>query len=60
MLQVTQEELLAGYSRQADYTRKSQVLSEQRQKADAELAATQQERQRYLSQLEQFEHSGRF
>ena len=53
-VKVTQEELLAGYSRQADYTRKSQVLSEQRQKADAELAATQQERQRYLSQLEQF------
>ena len=55
-VQVTQEELLAGYSRQADYTRKSQVLSEQRQKADAELAATQQERQRYLSQLEQFDN----
>ena len=53
-VKVTQEELLAGYSRQADYTRKSQVLSEQRQKADLELAATQQERQRYLSQLEQF------
>ena len=53
-VEVTQEELLAGYSRQADYTRKSQVQSEQRQKADAELAATQQERQRYLSQLEQF------
>jgi len=53
-VEVTQEELLAGYSRQADYTRKSQVLSEQRQKADEELAATQQERQRYLSQLEQF------
>ena len=53
-VEVTQEELLAGYSRQADYTRKSQVLSEQRQKADLELAATQQERQRYLSQLEQF------
>ena len=52
-VEVTQEELLAGYSRQADYTRKSQVLSEQRQKADAELAATQQERQRYSSQLEQ-------
>jgi len=53
-VEVTQEELLAGYSRHADYTRKSQVLSEQRQKADEELAATQQERQRYLSQLEQF------
>jgi hypothetical protein len=30
------------------------VLAEQRKKADEELAATQQERQRYLSQLEQF------
>ena len=53
-VKVTQEELLSSYSRHADYTRKSQVLSEQRQKADLELAATQQERQRYLSQLEQF------
>lgn len=52
--QVTLEELQNGYSRQADYTRKSQVLAEQRRKADEELAATQQERQRYLSQLEQF------
>ena len=53
-VEVTLEELQAGYSRQADYTRKSQVLAEQRQKADEELAATQQERQRYISQLEQF------
>jgi len=52
-VEVTLEELQAGYSRQADYTRKSQVLAEQRQKADQELAATQQERQRYISQLEQ-------
>ena len=29
-------------------------MAEQRQKADEELAATQQERQRYISQLEQF------
>tara|TARA_R110000851_G_scaffold194892_1_gene345776 strand:- start:163 stop:1188 length:1026 start_codon:yes stop_codon:yes gene_type:complete len=53
--EVTLEELQNGYSRQADYTRKSQVLAEQRKKADEELAATQQERQRYLSQLEQFD-----
>ena len=52
-VEVSLEELQAGYSRQADYTRKSQVLAEQRQKADQELAATQQERQRYISQLEQ-------
>jgi len=53
-VEVTLDELQAGYSRQADYTRKSQVLAEQRKQADEELAATQQERQRYLSQLEQF------
>ena len=52
--QVTEDELLSGYSRQADYTRKSQVLAEQRKKMDEELAATQQERQQYQSQLEQF------
>ena len=53
-VEVTLDELQAGYSRQADYTRKSQVLAEQRKKADEELAATQQERQHYLLQLEQF------
>ena len=53
-VEVTLDELKNGYSRQADYTRKSQVLAEQRKKADDELAATQQERQRYISQLEQF------
>tara|TARA_R100001460_G_scaffold17739_1_gene37962 strand:+ start:582 stop:1631 length:1050 start_codon:yes stop_codon:yes gene_type:complete len=52
-VEVSLDELRAGYSRQADYTRKSQVLAEQRRKADEELAATQQERQRYVSQLEQ-------
>ena len=56
-VEVSLEELQAGYSRQADYTRKSQVLAEQRQKADEELAATQQERQQYISQLEQFTDS---
>tara|TARA_R100000353_G_C6501886_1_gene194393 strand:+ start:590 stop:1633 length:1044 start_codon:yes stop_codon:yes gene_type:complete len=53
-VEVSLEELMNGYSRQADYTRKSQVLAEQRQKAQEELEATQQERQRYLSQLEQY------
>ena len=52
--EVTEDELLSGYSRQADYTRKSQVLAEQRKQMEEELNATQQERQRYSSQLEQF------
>ncbi len=54
-IEVTLDELKNGYSRQADYTRKSQVLSEQRQRADQELATTQQEGQRYLSQLKQID-----
>ena len=53
-VEVSLEELMNGYSRQAEYTRKSQVLAEQRQKTQEELEATQQERQRYLSQLEQY------
>ena len=52
-VEVTLEELQNGYSRQADYTRKSQVLAEQRKKADDELVTTQQERQRYSQALEQ-------
>ena len=58
-VEVTLDELQAGYSRQADYTRKSQVLAEQRKKADDELATTQQERQRYISQLEQFNNQSK-
>ena len=58
-VEVTLEELQAGYSRQADYTRKSQVLAEQRKKADDELATTQQESQRYISQLEQFNNQSK-
>jgi len=56
-VEVTLDELQSGYSRQADYTRKSQVLAEQRQKADTELAATQKERQRYSTALEQLDQS---
>jgi len=52
-VEVTLDELRSGYSRQADYTQKSQVLSEQRQQLAQEQQATQQERQRYISTLEQ-------
>ena len=53
-LEVSLEDLKSGYVRQADYTRKSQELAEQRKGFEHELQATQQERQRYISQLEQF------
>lgn len=43
-IEVTDDELVKGYSRQADYTRKTQALAERAKTYDAELAATQQER----------------
>ena len=56
-VQVTQDELLQGYSRTADYMQKTRVLSEQRKTVEDELTATQQERQRYTQALEQLEES---
>ena len=56
-VEVTQDELLDGYSRTSDYIQKTQVLSEQRKKVEDELTATQQERQRYTQALEQLEES---
>jgi len=56
-VEVSQSELLDGYSRTSDYIQKTQVLSEQRKKIEDELTATQQERQRYTQALEQLEES---
>ena len=57
-IEVTEEELLKGYSRQQDYTRKTQELSEYRKQLDEagqfyqqEVAKTQQARQEYISSL---------
>jgi|TARA_R110000744_G_scaffold368058_2_gene477812 hypothetical protein len=56
--EVTEEELLKGYSRQQDYTRKTQELSEYRKQLDdagqyyqQEVAKTQEARQQYISSL---------
>jgi len=56
--QVTAEELVKGYSRQADYTKKTQELSQYRQQLDQasqfyqqEVAATQEARQQYISSI---------
>jgi len=46
-LQVPYEELVKGYSRQADYTRKTQQLSQERQQFLTEREAVQAERQQY-------------
>ena len=71
-VEVTEDELVRGYSREADYSQKTQVLSEQRKQAEksleeakelrarfeAQLKATQQEREQYLSQLEDLGSQG--
>ena len=59
-IEVTYDELIKGYSRQADYTTKTQKLAEQHRNLETlenqwktELAQTQQERMQYASNLEQ-------
>ena len=50
--EVTLDELRNGYQRQADYTRKSQSLAEQRKAYEANLEAVQNERGQYTQALE--------
>jgi hypothetical protein len=50
---VTREELLNGYQRQADYTRKTMEAAAQRQAAEQDAQRIHQERQHYSQQLEQ-------
>lgn len=49
--EVTEDELLKGYSRHADYTRKTQALSEKEKTFEAEQAAVRSERQAYAQRL---------
>ena len=48
---VSREELLNGYSRQADYTKKSQGLAEERKMFDQDRGSVTQERQQYAQLL---------
>lgn len=52
-IQVTREELLKGYSREADYSRKTMELAATRQAVEAENQRIAQERQHYAAQLDQ-------
>lgn len=55
-VEVTEDELLRGYSRNADYTRKTQALAAERAAFEqSEKAAVIQERQRYATALAQIE-----
>lgn len=50
-VEVDEDELLKGYSRTQDYTRKTQELAEQRKAAEAELNQVRAERQQYAQVL---------
>lgn len=50
-VQVTLDELLAGYSRTADYTRKTQALAEERRSFESEREAVRIEREQYKQLL---------
>jgi len=53
---VTADELVKGYQRTADYTRKTQEAAELRRTANAELEAAQSERVHYQQNLETLQH----
>jgi len=53
--QVTQDELIKGYHRQNDYTKKTQAVSEQRKEYETELTAIRSERHRYAENLQQMD-----
>jgi hypothetical protein len=54
-VEVTLEELTKGYSRTADYTRKTQAIAETRKQVEAEAAAARQAREGYSEMLAQLE-----
>lgn len=54
-VEVTIDELLSGYSRTSDYTRKTQQLAEQRKAIESEAEAARAERAQYAVLLEQMQ-----
>jgi hypothetical protein len=55
--EVTLDELLKGYSRTADYTRKTQAAAEQRKMLEAEAAQVKADRERYAAALAAYEEN---
>lgn len=54
-VEIKLSELKNGYQRQADYTRKTMEVSEQRKAAEAEVAKAQSERQAYAANLQRMQ-----
>lgn len=53
--EVSEDELIAGYSRQSDYTRKSQEVAEQRKLFEQQASEVDAERQQYAALLPQLQ-----
>jgi hypothetical protein len=56
-IEATLDEVIKGYSRTADYTRKTQELAAQRKTQEAEFAALRDERAQYATYLVQLEQT---
>lgn len=56
-LEISEDEALKGYSRTADYTRKTQKLSEERTAFQNEAAAVREERKRYAESLTELDNA---
>lgn len=54
-IEVPEDEVLKGYSRTADYTRKTQKLSEEKRALEAEAQSVKAERERYMQGLKMME-----
>lgn len=54
-IEVPEDELIKGYSRTADYTRKTQALAEKTKAFEAEANAVREERRQYAQSLKQLE-----
>jgi hypothetical protein len=52
-VQVTLDELKNGYQRQADYTKKTMEVSDQRKQAETEIAKVREEREAYANKLQE-------
>lgn len=56
-IEVTEDELRSGYSRTADYTRKTTELADQRKALEAEDATVKAERQKYSTRLKELDEA---
>lgn len=56
-IEVPEDELLKGYSRTRDYTKKTQKLAEERKAFEAEFASVKSEREQYSKALEALKES---